>query len=263
MTTLILRRLLQLPLILFLVFATTFTLAWVLPGDPLQGTDEREIDPAIAEAMRKQYNLDSPWSFLSSYANDLFTKGDLGPSLKYRDRQVADIISEALPVSATLGAAAIGVALIIGTVAGVLGALRPGTALEAGSLGVALIGVSLPSFVTGTLLLAGAGLLSREIPDFALPIGGWSGPAAVLLPAIALGLTPAAYIARLLRLGLADLMHSDFVRTARAKGATPQRALFRHALKVAYLPVLSFLGPAAASAMTGSFVIEQVFNIPG
>ncbi|MEM7680975.1 MAG: ABC transporter permease [Planctomycetota bacterium] len=263
MLTLIARRLIQLPIILALVFSATFTLAWVLPGDPFRGADERQVDPAIEAAMRAQYNLDSPWSFLRSYTKELFTEADLGPSLKYRDRKVADILGEALPVSATLGAAAIGVALLIGTVAGVVGALKPGTALEAGSLGVALIGVSLPSFVTGTLLLAFAGVLATHAPAFALPIGGWTGPSAVLLPAIALGLTPAAYIARLLRLGLADLMHSDFVRTARAKGVSPNRALFGHALKVAYLPVLSFLGPAAASAMTGSFVIEQVFNIPG
>src|SRR5690606_20040889 len=121
-----------------------------------------------------------------------------------------------------------------------------------------LIGISLPSFVTGSVLLVVFGGLL-----WWFPVSGWGSPQQVILPALTLGLAPAAYIARLIRLGLADVMTSDFIRTARAKGLSESQALFRHALKVAALPVLSYLGPAAAYAMTGSFVVEKVFNIPG
>ena len=136
--------------------------------------------------------------------------------------------------------------------------MRPGSPLDAGSLGLTLLGISLPNFVTGSVLLVVFAGLLRWVP-----VGGWSSPVDMVLPAVTLGLAPSAYIARLIRLGLADVMNSDFVRTARAKGLSRDRALFKHALKVAYLPVLSFLGPAAASVMTGSFVVEKVFNIPG
>jgi oligopeptide transport system permease protein len=150
------------------------------------------------------------------------------------------------------------VALGLGVVVGALGALRPGSALDLGSLAVALLGISLPTFVTGSALLVLFGGVVQWVP-----IGGWDSPRHLILPAITLGLPPAAYVARLVRLGLADVMSSDYVRTARAKGLPPRRVLFDHALKVAFLPVLSFLGPATAAAMTGSFVVEKVFAVPG
>ena len=257
MTRLLASRLLQLPLILAVVFVVTFTLAWIVPGDPLQRAEGRKPPPQVQEAMRRQYNLHSPWAFATSYLGRV-ARGDFGPSLQYQDRTVNDILARSLPVSATLGAAALAVGLIVGVLAGAIGALRPGSLLDVGSLAVALIGVSLPSFVTGTVLLVVvAGWLAWA------PVGGWGGPMNLILPALTLGAAPAAYIARLTRLGLADVMASDFVRTARAKGAGHYRVLFRHAMKVALLPVLSFLGPAAAAAMTGSFVVEKVFDIPG
>ncbi|MEM6757598.1 MAG: ABC transporter permease, partial [Planctomycetota bacterium] len=240
------------------VFAITFTLAWVVPGNPLDNPDGRRPDPEVMEAMKRQYNLDSPWSFLSSYVPGLF-RGDLGPSLIYRDQSVADIIATGLPVSARLGVAALAFAFLFGTLAGVAGSLFPRTPMDLSSSIVSLIGISLPSFVTGSVVLVGWFLLEL----WAL---GGDGPGffdKLLLPAITLGLAPAAYVARLIRLGLADVMRSDFVRTAVAKGRSHRGALFGHALKVAMLPVLSFLGPAAAAAMTGSFVIEKIFNLPG
>jgi oligopeptide transport system permease protein len=265
--TLILRRLIQLPLILGIIFLLTLMLVWVIPGSPLETEDARQVDPAVIEAMEAQYGLNkSTPEFAVDYLLGIF-RGDFGPSLQYPGQTVRGILAETLPVSMALGVGALAFGLLLGTTAGVLGALKPGSALETGSLVIALIGISLPSFVTGNLLLAVfAGLTRRYLPDaefLHLPLGGWGGPAALILPSIALGLAPAAYIARLIRLGLADVMSSDFVRTARAKGLTQREALFGHALKVAFLPVLSFLGPAAASALTGSFVIEQVFNIPG
>lgn len=258
MLRLILWRLVQFPVILGVIFAVTFTLAWILPGDPLERAEGRRPPLEIQLAMKQQYRLDDPLAFAAIYLKDVFTKLDFGPSLQYRDQRVSDILASGLPVSAALGLAAILVALILGVGSGIVGALRPGTAIDGASLAVALLGVSLPAFVTGSLLLIlFAGLLGW------LPATGWGTLSHLLLPAITLGFAPAAYIARLVRLGLADVMASDYVRTARAKGLSESQALFRHAMKVAFLPVLSFLGPAAATAMTGSFVVEKVFGIPG
>ena len=257
MAGLILRRLIQLPLILAIVFTVTFTLVWVLPGSPLDRADGRRPPPEVEQAMRARYNLDSPVSFVWSYLKGVAV-GDFGPSMQYQGQTVRGILAQGLPVSASLGVAALAVALFLGTLAGVVGALRPGSALDSASLGLTLLGISLPNFVTGSILLViFAGLLQW------VPVGGWASPRDMILPAITLGLAPAAYIARLVRLGLADIMSADYLRTARAKGLSHTKALFKHALKVAYLPVLSFLGPAAASVMTGSFVVEEVFNIPG
>ena len=257
MTRLIFIRLLQLPLILLVIFLITFALAWILPGDPLDRPDGQQPPIEVKLAMLKQYSLDSPWSFLGTYVTNL-AKGDLGPSLTFRDQRVNDIIASGLPVSAVLGVSALFIALHLGLFAGIVGALRPGSGWDFSSLLVALVGISLPTFVTGAVLL----VLFTGLMKF-LPPGGWGTPSHLLLPALALALAPAAYIARLVRLGLADVMSSDFIRTARAKGLSVKRALFDHAMKVAFLPVLSFLGPAAAATMTGSFVVEKVFDIPG
>ena len=264
MVSLIFWRLVQLPLILAVIFLFTFLLAWIIPGNPLERPEGQRPSPEVAQAMLRQYNLDSPRSFATSYLRGVFVGSeqypapDFGPSTRYAGVRVREIIAQVLPVSVMLGAAALAVGLVLGTAAGVLGALRPGSPLDMSSLAVAVIGISLPNFVTGSVLLAVfAGLLGW------FPVGGWGRAEHFVLPAVTLGVWPAAYIARLVRLGLADVMSSDFIRTARAKGLSRNRALFKHALKVAYLPVLSFLGPAAAMAMTGSFVVEKVFNIPG
>ena len=258
MLAMIARRLGQAALVLVAVFLVTFVLAWVAPGSPLEPAEGRRPPPEVVEAMKRQYNLHSPWAFLGSYVRGVVTRGTLGPSLSYQDQTVNQIIARGLPVSAQLGAAALLLAVVIGVGAGVVGALRPGSAWDGASLGLALVGVSLPAFVTGSVLLVVfAGLLRW------FPVGGWGRPQDLVLPAVTLSLMPAAYIARLVRLGLADVMSSDFVRTARAKGLSEWRIVTRHALKVAFLPVLSFLGPAAAATLTGSFVVEQVFNIPG
>lgn len=251
-------RLLQLPLILLVIFTVTFTLTWIIPGNPLERPEARRPPPEVEAAMKRQYNLDNPWSFARAYVRSVLLRGDLGPSLQYPDQRVSDIIRHALPVSAMIGLAALAAALILGMAAGVIGALRPGSVLDLSSLAMAVVGVSLPSFVTGSLLL----VLFAGVLRWA-PVGGWGGPEHLILPALTLAAGPAAYIARLIRLGLADVMSSDFIRTARAKGLSQHQALFRHAMKVAFLPVLSFLGPAAAVTMTGSFVVEKVFSVPG
>jgi oligopeptide transport system permease protein len=252
-------RLLQMPLIIAVIFLITFVLSWMIPGNPLERFDQRRPDREVALAMQRQYNLDNPVRFATSYLKGVF-RGDFGPSLRYRDQRVNSILASGFPVSAALGVLALEFALIVGLGAGILGALKPGTPLDWGSLGLALVGVSLPTFVTGSILLMVFGGLLHWAP---VGVWEWSRPGTMVLPAITLGLIPAAYIARLTRLGLADVMNQDFVRTARAKGLSERQALFRHALKVAFLPVLSYLGPAAAVTMTGSFVVERVFAIPG
>lgn len=264
MFRLIFWRLVQFPLILAVIFVVTLLLAWVVPGDPLSTDDGRVVKPEIKAAMMRQYNLDrGPVVFGISYLKGIVVGTerawpDFGPSLHHQDERVSGIIGDSLPVSVMLGSAALAVALLLGTVSGVIGALRPGGLTDLSSLGVALIGISLPNFVTGSVLLAVfAGLFKM------FPVGGWGSPMHLFMPAVTLGIAPAAYIARLVRLGLADIMSSDYIRTARAKGLSRHKALFEHALKVAYLPVLSFMGPAAASVMTGSFVVEKLFNIPG
>jgi oligopeptide transport system permease protein len=286
-TTMILRRLAQLPLILLVIYTITLSLAWLVPGNPLENPDRRP-KPEVIEQMNKQYNLDSfPKFYLSyldaatglEYARDRLSGRiaeeqrladaagqpaphrpvfNLGPSLEYDDWTVNEIVVGALPVSVTLGAAAILIALVIGVTAGVVGAVKPNSLADLATLGVALIGISLPSFVIGTVLLLGFSLL---IPIF--PAAEWGTPKSLVLPSITLSLPFAAYIARLTRMGMIDALGADYIRTARAKGAAERTVLFKHALKNAFLPVLSFLGPAAALAMTGSFIVERVFTVPG
>ncbi len=276
MIGLILRRLATLPLVLFAIYSLTLALAWAVPGDPLDRPEGRRPPAAVQEAMRRQYNLESGWTFYWSYlesasgakwvrervtgdrpqvSRPIF---DLGPSLQYEDRRVSEIIGDSLPVSMTLGASAMLIAVVIGVGAGVVGALRPGSWADTATLGLALIGVSLPGFITGTVLVTVFGVWLAW-----LPVGGWGTLAQLVLPAFTLSLPFAAYIARLTRLELIEQMRADYVRTARAKGLPESTVVLRHALRNALLPVVSYLGPATAYAMTGSFVVERVFRIPG
>ncbi|MEM9165973.1 MAG: ABC transporter permease [Planctomycetota bacterium] len=282
------RRLLQLPVILLVIYTLTLWLAWKIPGNPLENPDGRQPPAAVIEAMKRQYNLDSFPSFYGSYlasasgldyargwlsgahddADDRAAEAnvaaptryvfDLGPSLTYDDWRVNEIIAGALPVSVVLGFAAILIALGIGITAGVVGAIKPNSFADLATLLLALIGISLPSFVVGMLLLI---VFAVWFP--VLPVGGWGRVNQMLLPAVTLSLPFAAYIARLTRMGMIEALGADYIRTARAKGLAESKVLFKHALKNAFLPVLSYLGPAIAFAMTGSFVVEKVFNVPG
>jgi oligopeptide transport system permease protein len=288
MTGVILRRLLQLPFIVGTVFMITLALAWGIPGNPLENPEGRRPPPEIAEAMKAQYDMDSFWGFAGSYieratgarwlrarlsgehaerdaaavaaglARPERFVFDLGPSLQYRDRTVNEIIGSSLPVSATLGLAAILIALVIGLAAGVVGSIRPNSFADVSTLTLALIGISTPTFVAGTLLLL---LFSVLLPIF--PVASWGSPRDIVLPALTLSLPFAAYIARLTRVGMIEALSSDYIRTARAKGLPERTVILKHALKNAFLPVLSYLGPATALAMTGSFVVERVFTVPG
>ncbi len=276
MIGLILRRLAQLPLILLVIYTITFVLSWLLPGSAVMSDEGRAPPKEVLAAMNAQYNLDSPVEFYVGYLDNVTgvryvretLKGDrgnppeyifdFGPSFRYEDWTVNELIASSLPVSIVLGFGAILIALVIGLGAGVIGALRPNSVADLLTLVVAMVGISLPSFVIGTVLLMvfpvwlGVG-----------QVGSWGNAANALLPAFTLSLPFAAYIARLTRLGMIETLGADYIRTARAKGLPERIVIYKHALKNAFLPVLSYLGPATAYAMTGSFVVERVFNVPG
>jgi oligopeptide transport system permease protein len=288
MLGLIVRRLAQLPFILLAIYSLTLALAWLVPGNPLEKPEGRRPPPEVIDAMKAQYNLDSFPTFYVSYLDNAVgikwaretlsgeaakrakhaeAAGlarprryifDLGPSLQYRDQSVNEIIRGSLPVSITLGAGAILIALALGLLAGIVGAVKPNSIADLATLSVALVGISLPSFVIGTALV----LVFSVWLDW-LPVAEWGHGRDMVLPMVTLSLPFAAYIARLTRMGMIDTLSADFIRTARAKGLSESRVLLKHALKNAFLPVLSYLGPATALAMTGSFIVERVFNVPG
>jgi oligopeptide transport system permease protein len=268
MTGIIVRRLVQMPIILLVIYTMTFSLAWLVPGNPLENPEGRRPPDEIMQAMLEQYRLDSYWGFYWDYLGKAtgvsWALGvhdrpfDLGPSLKHENWTVNEILAAGLPVSVTLGLTAILLACAIGITAGVIGAVRPGSLADFATLIIALLGISLPTFVIGTALLV---VFSVRYTIF--PIGGWGGFSHLVLPAVTLSLPFAAYIARLTRFGMIDQLESEYVRTARAKGLPEHRVVLKHALKNAFLPVLSYLGPAAAIALTGSFVVEKVFAVPG
>jgi len=268
MSALILRRLVQMPAILIVIYTITFALAWLIPGNPLTKPEGRRPPAEIEQAMLAQYKLDNPVAFYFDYLGKASGVSwaigrhdrpfDLGPSLQHENWTVNDILRAGLPVSITLGLAAIMLACAIGLSAGVVGGVRPGSKTDLATFLIALIGISLPSFVIGTALLV---VFAVWIPIF--PVAGWGSVTDLILPALTLSLPFAAYIARLTRFGMIDQLASDYVRTARAKGVPGGRVILHHALKNAFLPVLSYLGPACAAAMTGSFVVEKVFQVPG
>ncbi len=253
-----LRRLLMFPLLLVAVYACAVLLVMAAPGEGLE-QGEREFSPEVLAQKRIAFNLDQPWweRYFWTWPKRLIWDRDL-PAFQYEDWTVVEIMRSALPVSLQLGVLALGLAILIGVGTGVLAAARRGTWLDRLSIGLSLIGISLPTFVTGAVLLMIVGLWLR-----AAPIGGWGRPSQAILPALTLALPYAAYIARLMRSALLEAYAEDYIRTARAKGLSETRVLLDHALPNALLPVLSYLGPAAAAIFTGSFVVEKIFTVPG
>lgn len=252
------RRLLMFPVLLLAIYAVAVGLIAAAPGEVFD-TGEKALAPEVLEQKRIAYNYDQPWwqRYFWTWPKRLVWDRDL-PAHQYPDWTVVEIMAASLPVSLQLGVFALGLAVLIGIGVGVISGRYPGTWLDRASLGLGLIGISLPTFVIGAGLLILFGLWLR-----AAPVGGWGSPAQVWLPAVTLALPYAAYIARLTRTALLDALGEDYVRTARAKGLSERAVLFDHALKNALLPVLSYLGPAAAAIFTGSFVVERIFTVPG
>ncbi|HEX7127844.1 MAG TPA: ABC transporter permease [Thermodesulfobacteriota bacterium] len=242
--------------VLFAVATITFFMMRVAPGGPFDA--ERRLPDAVERSLRARYQLDRP--LLEQYARYMANvlRGDLGPSFRYPDRTVGELIALGLPVSLTLGLAALAVALAVGLPAGVAAAVRRNRAADHATMGLAMLGVSVPNFVLGPLLVIVFALWLGW-----LPVAGWGSWRHVVLPAVTLGLFYAAFIGRLTRAAMLEVIRHDFVRTARAKGAPERRVVWRHALRIALLPVVSFLGPAAARLLTGSVVVETIFSVPG
>ena len=252
----IFRRLVQVIPVLFIIITATFFMVRFVPGGPF--TAEKAIPPEILRNIEAHYGLDQPLG--RRYLNYLgkIAHGDLGPSFKYSNRSVNEIIADKLPVSLELGALSLACALSVGLTLGVLAAVRRNSGLDYLASSLGMLGICVPTFVLGPLLVL----------FFAIHLGwanasGWYTAADRVLPALTLGLVYAAYIMRLTRAGMLEVLHQDYIRTARAKGASEFRIITRHALRGGLLPVVSFLGPATAGILTGSFIIETIFQIPG
>ena len=257
MIKLLLKRLGQGALVIFVLQTITFFLVRLLPGNPFLG--ERKLPEHIMAQLNSLYGLDQ--SALVQYYNywkGILTAGDFGPSLVREGVQVADIIAQAFPVSLWLGVLGMGIAIVLGIPAGMLAAYWRNRWPDALFMLLAMAGICIPAFVIAPLFGLTLGLHVAG-----LSVAGWDDPLCAVLPALTLGLINAAYIARLTRGGMVEVLSADFIRTARAKGVRAGRLLFVHALRSGLLPAVSYLGPAFAALITGSFVVETCFQVPG
>ncbi|MDB4076906.1 ABC transporter permease [Porticoccaceae bacterium] len=250
-------RLLQAIPVLLIVISLTFFLVHSAPGGPFSA--DKAVPPEVIKALEAQYNLDQPlWQQYVSYLGDI-VQGDFGPSFKYPGRDVSELIAAGLPATAELAFYAMLVALVIGVSAGVAAAMRPNTAQDYIPMSAAMIGICMPSFLLGPLLVLIFGIHLEW-----LPVSGWGDmPGDKILPSITLGTGYAAYIARLSRGGMLEVLSQDYIRTARAKGLSEPLVIAKHALRGGLIPVVAFLGPAFAGLLGGSFVVETIFQIPG
>jgi oligopeptide transport system permease protein len=249
-------RLLQTLPVLFVVISLTFILVRLAPGSPF--ASDRKLPPAVELTLREKYDLDGNLSSQFFRYWGRLLRGDLGESLKLKDRTVAEILAQALPNSMVVGILALTLALTLGTVLGSVAAVHHNSSIDRAAMFAALAGICLPSFVIAPLAVL---LFAFWLPLF--PAAGWGGPAHLVLPVLCLALPFAATTARLMRTSMLDVLHQDFIRTARAKGLPERIVVYRHALKVAILPLISYAGPLAAHILTGSIVIEELFKIPG
>ena len=251
----IFRRLLWMLVTLWVVFTVSFFLMRSVPGGPFDS--ERALEPEIEANIRREYNLDKEWHEQYWIKLKQVARGDLGSSFKIRER-VNDIVAQGLPVSAALGVLALAIAFLIGLPAGIVSAVFRGSKADLALMSAATIGIALPNFV-----VAGFAIILFVFTLQWLPAAGWGSLEQLILPALCLGAPYAAYVARIARTGMLDVLGQDHIRTARAKGLSPMVVVMKHALPTAMLPVVSFLGPAVAGIMTGSPVVEQIFAIPG
>jgi oligopeptide transport system permease protein len=274
MLSFLLRRLLWFVVTSWIVVTASFFLMRQVPGGPFSG--ERTLTPEIEAQINAKYHLDWPaWKQYLHYVGPLnlddrgvagdgskpfggILTGDLGPSFKMRDFTVNDVIAQSLPISVLLGLVALAWSLALGISAGMISALRPRTGLDLGVRLAATAGIALPNFVIASFLIL---LFVFAVPLF--PVAGWGTLRHMVLPGFALGAPHAAYIARLTRTGMLEVLSQDYIRTAVAKGLPSRLVVLRHALKGGLLPVVSYLGPMTATILTGSLVIEKIFRIPG
>ena len=250
------RRLLGAAAVLWIVITLTFGLMHAIPGGPF--TQEKKLPPAVMATVEERYHLNDPlWTQYVDYVRHAAVL-DLGPSYKYPGKTVNDIIAETFPVSAELGLISLCLAVGCGVLFGLAAAWYKNGAVDYALMVVATLGVSVPGFIAAAVLIQ---LFAFTWPI--LPAAMWKGPAYVVLPALALALQPMAFVMRLTRSSVLDALGQDYIRTARSRGVSTGRILFHHALRNALLPVVSYLGPMAAALLTGSFIIESIFAIPG
>jgi len=252
-----LNRLLQSIPVLLIVITATFFLVRAAPGGPFSA--EKNVPPEVVRALEAQYNLDqSIWQQYTSYIGDLL-HGDFGPSFRYPGRTVNELIAAGLPVTGELALYAMLLAVLIGASAGIYAGLRPNSLHDYLPMSISMVGICIPSFLMGPLLVLFFGIYMEW-----LPISGWgSSPGDKILPTLTLGLGYAAFIARLSRGGILEVMTKDYIRTAKAKGLPVKVIVLKHALRGGLIPVVAFLGPAFAGLLSGSFVVETIFQIPG
>ncbi|HXN79772.1 MAG TPA: ABC transporter permease subunit [Steroidobacteraceae bacterium] len=253
-----LRRIAGLIPTLLVIITVSFCVVRLAPGGPFE--QEQALPPAVRANLERLYGLDQPLTVQYAHYLRGLLHGDFGPSLRQRDFTVSELIAQGLPLSATLGLAAILLAVLTGIPAGIAAALWRNRGADYCITTLAALGLALPSFVTGPLFALVFGLYLRW-----LPVAGWQhgAPRYLVLPVLTLALPVAAYVARLTRASLLEVLGAHYVRSARARGLGPARVLWRHALRPALMPVVSYLGPAVAFVMTGSLVIETVFGLPG
>lgn len=254
----IIRRVVIIIPMLFIVVSLTWALIRLAPGNFY--IDEKKLTPAIEKNVREKYGLNKPWHVQYRKVLWNIARFDFGHSLKYEGQSVNQILLRALPVSATLGLSAYLLALFVGITTGTLAALKQNSGIDYVFMALAMIGISIPNFVLGPLLV-----LVFALTLFWLPPALWDGfpSKSLVLPALTLSAVYIAYIARLTRSGMLEVMRSDYIRTARAKGLSESQVVFRHGLRGGLLPVVSFSGPALAFLITGTVVVERVFALPG
>lgn len=256
MTRYILKRLFYTVVTLWIVITATFFLMHAIPGDPF--TEDKKVPPQIMENLKAKYGLDKPLpEQYVIYLKDLL-HGDLGMSIKNEGRTINDIIAYSFPTSAKLGGVAVLFATIFGIIMGIIAALKQGRWQDNFCMVISTIGVTVPSFVMATLLMYIFALRLHILPAI-----GFDGPENYIMPAIALGGYSMAFIARLSRSSLLEVIKQDYIKVARAKGLSKGKIIYKHALKNSLLPIVTYLGPVLAGILTGSFVVESLFGIPG
>jgi oligopeptide transport system permease protein len=243
-------------LVLYIVITATFLLMHSIPGGPF--TTEKQLTPEVLRNINARYHLDDPlWKQYIDYMGNIL-KFDLGPSFKYQDRTVNNIIADGFPVSIQLGTFAVLLAVPFGISAGILASLRHNRPLDYIVMSSSTLGISIPSFILASFLIY---FFAFKIKLF--PAAMWNGFSYMILPGISLAALPMAVVARLTRSGMLEVLSQDFIRTAKAKGVGKGLIIYRHALKNSLIPVVTYVGPMTAGILTGSFVVESIFNIPG